>query len=124
MGRNAAPDQVALRARASGWARYIRAKNRYSSVSAMAKDMDYNQGSLNAIINGKGTVGLEFVIKLALVGQESLDTVCLRDPPEAFMRPAGATSGAAPSLAHEPSPAYAPRPLRKSRRASGVAPTR
>jgi hypothetical protein len=112
MGRIVAPDPVTLRARASGWARFVLSKNRYPSVSAMAKDMGYNQGSLNAIINGKGTVGLDFVIKLALAGQESLDTICLRDPPAAHMQNADGRALAQPHV-HEHQVAYQVKEKRK-----------
>jgi hypothetical protein len=86
----------------------------------MAKEMDYNQGSLNQLIGGKGTVGLDFAIKLALVGQESLDTLCLRDPGQEFFRPgrpaipADITLKAAVAL-HEPGARYVSAPKTSSR---------
>jgi hypothetical protein len=96
VSRNPAPSAAQLRDRLSAWARYVYAKNRYSSVAAMAKDLGHNQGALNDIINGKGTTGLEFAVKLALAGQESLDTLCLRDPPAEYFRsgpPGGTAAG-------------------------------
>lgn len=80
------PDAAHLRARLSAWARYVFVKNRYETVVAMARDMKHNQGALNDIMHGKGTTGLEFAVKLGLVGRESLDTLCLRDPAPEYFR--------------------------------------
>jgi len=86
MDRSSPPTPEQLRARLSAWVRFVFVKNRYDSVAAMARDIPYNQGSLNQIMNGKGTIGLEFAVKLAVAGHESLDTLCLRDPAPEYFR--------------------------------------
>ncbi len=109
VARNPAPTASQLRHRLSAWARYVYVKNRYASVSAMAKDLPHNQGALNEIINGKGTTGIEFAVKLALAGQESLDTLCLRDPPPEYFRPGAPGVPIAPGVnpvLHEPEGPY------------------
>jgi hypothetical protein len=98
----------------------VYAKNRYQSVAEMARELPHNQGALNDIMNGKGTTGLEFAIKLALAGRESLDTICLRDPPQQFFRhgapPPFTPAELAPQI-HEPVAPYqaSTKPPRKRR---------
>lgn len=121
MDRIQAPDTVTLRARLSAWARHVYAKNKYRSVVAMSKEMDYNQGALNQLIAGKGTVGLDFAIKLALVGRESLDTICFRDPGQEYFRPGRpellpAPAREHPVVIHEPAARYATPPKASARK--------
>src|SRR6266536_1553576 len=75
--------------RLAGWTRYVFAKNRYRTQGEMADDMHSNQGHLSSIMNGKRQAGFDVALKLAQVGQLSLDTVCFRDPAALFMEMKG-----------------------------------
>jgi hypothetical protein len=119
VSRIQAPTAARLRERLSAWARYVYAKNKYGSVAAMSKDVGHNQGALNDIINGKGTTGLEFAVKLALAGQESLDTLCLRDPAPEFFR-SGPPRASGPEAATSPPHVASEEPSHpRKRRTSG-----
>ena len=116
MDRSPPPTAAELRLRLSAWTRYVYVKNKYASVASMARDLPHNQGSLNDIINGKGTIGLEFAVKLALAGRESLDTLCTRDPEAAWFRSGPPSTSQTPGRAagedqvavHERAIPYAP----------------
>lgn len=118
MASNRAPEGEQLRRRLSAWARYVYAKNRYPSVASMSRDLDFSQGSLNQIMNGVGSTGLDFAVKLALAGHESLDTLCLREPAAEYFTE-GARSSPAPPPPAPRQPASPPRQAKPARKAGG-----
>lgn len=63
------------------------AKLQLDSQVEMARRMKMTQGHLSAVMNATRTAGLEFAIRLAEIGHESLDLICLEDPSEEFYPP-------------------------------------
>ncbi|MBN1441687.1 MAG: helix-turn-helix transcriptional regulator [Planctomycetes bacterium] len=68
----------------AAWARYVYCKVHAPSVNDMAKRMKVEQTGLNRIIRGDRAPGIDFAVRLAVFSQESLDTLCLFDPPKCF----------------------------------------
>lgn len=70
-----------LRRRLRAWTRYFRDSNPFPSDRAMARKMEVAPPTLTNILNGKGTPGLDFAVKLARTFREKLDVLVDFDPP-------------------------------------------